>query len=198
MKRVCSGSRSTNASVRAAGSMFETKRKLRSRRENDRRAWYAMAGPRSEPPIPRFTIAVIGLPVAPVQRPGADVVGKRAHPVEHRVDLADNVDTIHADRARLRCSQCGVQHRSILGGVDPVAAHHRVSGCSESGFVGECGEGCRAFQRLSDSSTGRREARQRRRCTWPPDRRWRRRGHEGECCPSFLPGQRALATRCQW
>ena len=67
MKSVSSGDRSWVASAKSFESTFETKRIVSPRSEYARRASYAIAGPRSEPPIPMLTIARMGLPVYPSQ-----------------------------------------------------------------------------------------------------------------------------------
>ncbi len=66
---VSAGSRSRTASCRSAPSTFETKRNVNSRAVYGRSASYAMAGPRSEPPMPTFTTFLIRLPVWPVHSP---------------------------------------------------------------------------------------------------------------------------------
>ena len=69
MKSVSSGSRSRVASAKSFESTFETKRIVSPRSEYARSASYAIAGPRSEPPIPMLTTARMRLPVCPSHSP---------------------------------------------------------------------------------------------------------------------------------
>ncbi len=69
MNSVSAGSRSRTASCRSAPSTFDTKRNVRSRAVNGRSASYAIAGPRSEPPMPMLTTFRMRLPVWPVHSP---------------------------------------------------------------------------------------------------------------------------------
>lgn len=63
MNSVSAGSRSRTASWRSAPSTFDTNRTVRPRSVKERSASWAIAGPRSEPPIPMFTTFLIRLPV---------------------------------------------------------------------------------------------------------------------------------------
>ncbi|GAQ73974.1 hypothetical protein T45_05740 [Streptomyces turgidiscabies] len=63
MNSVSAGSRSRTASCRSAPSTFDTNRNVNSRAVNARNASYAIAGPRSEPPIPMLTTFRIRRPV---------------------------------------------------------------------------------------------------------------------------------------
>ena len=114
MKSVSSGARSRVASTRSVASTFDTNRNVMSRRLKWRSASYAITGPRSEPPIPMFTTARIGLPVCPVHAPTRTRVGEGAHPVEHLVDLAHDVDAVHDQRRVARHAQRHVQHGPVL------------------------------------------------------------------------------------
>ncbi len=60
---VSAASRSRTASCRSAPSTFDTKRTVRSRSVKERSTSYAMAGPRSEPPMPTLTTFLMRLPV---------------------------------------------------------------------------------------------------------------------------------------
>jgi hypothetical protein len=66
---VSAGSRSPVASRRSAPSTLDTNRKTRVRSESALRASYAMAGPRSDPPMPMLTTFRTGLPVWPFHSP---------------------------------------------------------------------------------------------------------------------------------
>ena len=100
----------------------------------------AMAGPRSEPPIPMLTTLVSCLPVAPVPGAGAHVVGEPAHAVEHLVDLGDDVVALVGDHRALGCSQRDVEHGPVLGDVDVLAGEHRIPELLDAGGAGEVGE----------------------------------------------------------
>ncbi|CAM5735225.1 hypothetical protein SALBM311S_10378 [Streptomyces alboniger] len=69
MNSVSAGSRSWVASCRSAPSTFDTNRKVSDRSAYARSTSYAIAGPRSEPPIPMLTTLRIRLPVGPVHSP---------------------------------------------------------------------------------------------------------------------------------
>ena len=63
-----------------------------------RKARVAIAGPRSEPPIPMLTTARIGSPVCPRHSPLRTRSGEGGHPVEHLVHLRHDVDAVDDDR----------------------------------------------------------------------------------------------------
>ena len=60
---VSAGSRSRVASAKSFGSTLATKRTSSARGAAPRSAWLTMRGPRSEPPMPRFTTARIRRPL---------------------------------------------------------------------------------------------------------------------------------------
>ena len=62
----------------------------------------------------------------------ADAIGERGHPVEHVVHLGHDVHAVDHQGFASRHPECDVQHRSILGGVDPLAAEHRLDPLLES------------------------------------------------------------------
>ncbi len=68
-KSVSWGSRSRVDATKSAPSTLDTKRSVRRRSPYQRSASAAMAGPRSEPPIPMLTTLRIGRPVKPVHPP---------------------------------------------------------------------------------------------------------------------------------
>ena len=72
-------------------------------------------------------LAGVALPLA-----GADPLGEGAHPVEHLVDLLDDVDAVDDQRALARHPQRDVQHRAVLGDVDVLAAEHRLAALGEA------------------------------------------------------------------
>ena len=69
MNSVSSGSIPNVSSAKCVASTFETKAKRSLRSEKGFSAWYAIAGPRSEPPMPMLTMLRMGLPVWPFQLP---------------------------------------------------------------------------------------------------------------------------------
>src|SRR5579864_5510006 len=69
MNRVSAGSRSAVASQKSLPSTFDTNRTVSGRSVKDRSASYAIAGPRSDPPIPMLMMLRIRLPVAPAHDP---------------------------------------------------------------------------------------------------------------------------------
>ncbi len=67
-------------------------------------------------------------PLAGVPGPGttANTPGEIRHAIEHRMDLGHHIAAVHLDRRTGRRPKRHVQHGAILGGVDPVAAEHRL------------------------------------------------------------------------
>ena len=80
-------------------------------------------------------LARVALPLA-----RADPVGERRHPVEHLVDLLDDVLAVDDQRAVLRHPQRDVEHGAVLGDVDVLAAEHRVPALGDAALVGELRE----------------------------------------------------------
>ena len=75
--------------------------------------------------MPMLTMSVIAL--AGVAAPGAargPRSAKRAHAVEHRVDLGHDVLAVDQDRPVGAVAQGDVQHGAVLGGVDLLAGEH--------------------------------------------------------------------------
>ncbi|CAM5452567.1 hypothetical protein SAVIM40S_00387 [Streptomyces avidinii] len=140
MNSVSAGSRSRTASCRSAPSTLETKRTVRSRSAKARRASYAMAGPRSEPPIPMLTTFLMRLPVKPVHAPDLTRLGEGRHLVEDGVHGGDDVLAVDLDDRVGRCAQGGVQHRPVLGRVDLLAAEHRLAQLGHAGGLGQLAE----------------------------------------------------------
>ena len=68
-KRVVSALTSRSTSAMWVPSTLETKWTLRSRLQYGLSASVTITGPRSEPPMPRLTMSVIGLPVCPFHAP---------------------------------------------------------------------------------------------------------------------------------
>ncbi|MGX1514624.1 hypothetical protein RKD44_005912 [Streptomyces collinus] len=76
---------------------------------------------------------------------GADPVGEAGHLVEHRVDPGDDVLAVDLDHRVPRRPQRGVQHRTVLGDVDPLTAEH---GVAQPEHVGGGGKLLQQGQRL--------------------------------------------------
>ncbi|MCY1504752.1 hypothetical protein D9M68_389340 [compost metagenome] len=70
------------------------------------------------------------------QRARADAVGKGAHGVEHAVDVGHHVLAVDEDRAVAAVAQRRVQHGTLLGDVDDVAAEHGVPLLLDLGRLG--------------------------------------------------------------
>ena len=118
MNSVSAGSRSRSASadVGAVDVGHEPERQsigLSSRAS----ASYAMAGPRSEPPMPMFT--TLRMRLAGVARPpaGPHPVGELAHAVEHRVHLGHDVLPVDLDDLVVRGARratCSTARSSVV------------------------------------------------------------------------------------
>ena len=110
-----------------------------------RSACTAMAGPRSEPPMPMLTTSVKGfcaLPtIAPPRTPSANASMRSRSLMTVLLDLGA------ADAGARRLAQRHVQHRAILGGVDLLAAPHRIDALAQPDGVGELQRACRARSR---------------------------------------------------
>jgi hypothetical protein len=76
--------------------------------------------------------AVVSQPSA-----AADAVGEAAHLVEHRVHGGHDVHPVHLDALAARRAQRRVEHGTVLGRVDPLAAEHRVAAAGDVDRAGE-------------------------------------------------------------
>ena len=70
-------------------------------------------------------------------RAAADAVREIRHPVEHGMDVGHHVLPVDDDRRASRRAQCHMQHRAILGMVDPVAAKHGVDARTQTRLGGQ-------------------------------------------------------------
>ena len=77
--------------------------------------------------MPMLMTLRIGLPVWPVQAPERTRSANARHPVEHLVDLLDDVDAVDHERALARHPQRDVEHGAVLGDVDVLAAEHGLA-----------------------------------------------------------------------
>ena len=73
----------------------------------------------------------------PLPRAGADAVGEVGHLVEHGVYVGHDVLAVHDDGRAARRTQRHVQHGTVLGDVDLLAAEHRVDPLAQPAFLGE-------------------------------------------------------------
>ena len=87
--------------------------------------------------MPMLTTLRIGLPVCPFHSPERILVGEPGHPVEDLVHLGHHVDPVDDQRGALRHAQRDVQHRAVLGHVDPLPGEHRVPVLLEPGLLGQ-------------------------------------------------------------
>ncbi len=125
----------------SAPSTFDTNRHSMPGWRYASRARYAIAGPRSEPPMPMLTTVVIRCPVAPSHSPLRTRSANALIRVEHRVHVGHDVRhravvAGRADARARRCPQCHVEHGALLGGVDRRAGEHRVAAGRHAGRVG--------------------------------------------------------------
>jgi hypothetical protein len=62
------------------------------------------------------------------------VIRKRSHPVEHGMGLGYHVHAVNHDRLILFGSQCDMQNCAFFGGIDLLAAKHRVDVLPQAGL----------------------------------------------------------------
>jgi len=62
---------------------------------------------------------------------------KGRHPVEHLVDLANDVPAVDDERSLLRHAERDVERGPVLGRVDAVPPEHRVTPLGDAALVGE-------------------------------------------------------------
>ena len=86
--------------------------------------------------MPMLTTLRIGSRLAPRQSP-LRTRSQKAAAVEHLVDLGDHVGAVDDQRAVARHPQRDVEHRPILGDVDPLASEHRLSALGQPTLGGE-------------------------------------------------------------
>ena len=87
--------------------------------------------------MPMLITLRIGLPVCPFHSPERTRSEKARHPVEHLVDLLDDVLAVDDQRAVPRHPQRDVEDRAVLRDVDVLAAEHRVASVGHAALVGE-------------------------------------------------------------
>src|SRR4029453_15827660 len=71
----------------------------------------------------------------------AHLVCEGIHLVEHTVHFGDDIDPIDDQAGSLRIPECGVQHRSVLSGVDVFAGQHRFSAIRQADLIGKINQG---------------------------------------------------------
>src|SRR5262249_20697766 len=77
----------------------------------------------------------------------ADAVGEIGHFIEHSVDIRYNVLAIDNNGGSSWRTQRNVQHSSVLGDVDLVAAKHRVDALAQTGLLRQFNEQPHCFFR---------------------------------------------------
>ena len=103
-----------------------------------RSACTAIAGPRSEPPMPMFTTRVKGLPELPTMRPARTFSAKVS--MCSRSVITTRAMSAAPDVRSRRLPQRHVQHRAPFGGVDLLAAPHRVAVVLQAHRLGQLEE----------------------------------------------------------
>src|SRR5215472_1317 len=76
----------------------------------------------------------------PLPFTAADAVGEIRHPVEHRMNMWDDVLAIDDNRCPSWRPQGNVQHSPVLGGSDFVAPEHRVDARAQTALFGQFNE----------------------------------------------------------
>jgi hypothetical protein len=66
---------------------------------------------------------------------GTHGIAETAHPGEHGRDLLRYVDAVDDARLTRPIAQRNVQHRAVLGAIDPLAREHRVAIGTHAGFA---------------------------------------------------------------
>ena len=87
--------------------------------------------------MPMLTMVRMRSPGGARPRAVADLLGERAGPPEHLVDLGHDVLAVDLDHRARRRPQRHVQHRAVLGDVDPLAGEHGVAAGLDAGDVGD-------------------------------------------------------------
>ena len=140
MNKVRDGSSPRSVSPMSAPSTFETKWLRNCGGAKGASARVAMAGPRSEPPMPILMTSVIGWPSAPRTRPSRTSAAKLS--IFSRVPMTSGIDVVAVDENRLagEIAQGGVQDGALLGDIDLHAGEHRVAPGFDLGRLGELDE----------------------------------------------------------
>ena len=78
----------------------------------------------------------IANPLSRMALPSAvsESIGKVRHAIKHRMDLGHHVLTFHKEGSLPRRAQSHMQHRSLLGGVDPLPVEHGVDSLPQPGL----------------------------------------------------------------
>ena len=127
MNSVRDGSSPRSVSAMSAPSTLETKWLRSCGGAKGASARVAMAGPRSEPPMPILMTSVIGWPSAPRTRPSRTSAAKPSIFSRVPIDLGHHVVAVDQNRLAGEIAQGGVQHGALLGDVDLLAGEHRVA-----------------------------------------------------------------------
>ena len=174
MKRVRAGSSPRSVSAISAPSTLETKwaRKVAGAKGPSARA--AIAGPRSEPPMPMLTTSVIGWPSGAAQAPFAHVGGEFEHLGALGLDVGHDVVAFHENRLAGEIAQRGVQGGAPFGRIDALAAEHARRVWPRPRRPRRAGSAGEASPRRSAASNSRRGDRRGRRENAGSARRRRR------------------------
>ena len=124
MNSVRAASASSSALARSVPSTLETKRTRGAFAVSGCSASTAMAGPRSEPPMPMLMTVVNGAPPEPRTTPSRTLFGELQHALALGEHLARDVFAARGVGGDAGHAQRGVQHRATFGGVDGLAAPH--------------------------------------------------------------------------
>jgi hypothetical protein len=97
---------------------------------------FKAGGPRSEPDADidhvADAFACVTFPFT-----AAHTIGEFGHLIEDGMDFGNNVFAVHENVLVARGAQRHVQHRAVLGEVDPVAAEHCIYFPTQFAFVSQ-------------------------------------------------------------
>ena len=158
MNKVVAASRSFSVSAICAPSTFDTKC-VRGPSWYGASASAAIAGPRSEPPMPILTMSVIFLPVAPRALPERTASANADMASSTGMNLGHDIVAVDGEALALGRPQRDMQHRAVLGDVDLVAGEHRVAPALDVGCLGQRRRAAPWFRpspRISTSRAGSR------------------------------------------
>ena len=82
--------------------------------------------------MPMLTTFLIGLPVWPLHSPDRTRSQNPLMRSSTSCTSFDDVDTVDDERAALRHAERDVQHRAVLGHVDPLAGEHLLGVLGQS------------------------------------------------------------------
>ena len=138
MNSVSAGSRSWVASQTSLPSTLDTNRNVRPRSLKSRQRFVGHG--RTEVGAADADVDDVADALAGDAGPlaGAHPVGELGHPVEHGVDVGDDVLAVDHEVRVAGHAQRDVEDGAVLGDVDVLAAEHRVDAVPEPAPVGQC------------------------------------------------------------